>query len=138
MQGITPHIVFTGNCKEIINFYKESLSGEIVKMFPYKGSPIEAPEEHQDKIMHVEFRFGDNVIIGADAMPEAEVVQGNNIQFSVDCKDLEEAKQYFKNLSQGGKVIMEMQETFWGAMFGMVEDKYGFQWMFNVALQKQS
>ena len=26
---------------------------------------------------------------------------------------------------------MALQETFWGARFGMLKDKFGFAWMFN-------
>jgi PhnB protein len=37
----------------------------------------------------------------------------------------------FKKLTDGGKVTMALQETFWGAKFGMCIDKYGISWMFN-------
>jgi PhnB protein len=26
---------------------------------------------------------------------------------------------------------MELQDTFWGARFGMLKDKFGVNWMFN-------
>ena len=136
MTGITPHITFQGNCEEVLNYYQEKFSGEISKLNRYKGSPVEVPEDYQNKIMHAEFRFGSNMFIAADMMPGAEYIHGNNIQFSVDCKGIDEAKQYFDSLAQDGKVLMEMQETFWGALFGMLEDKYGFQWMFNIEIQK--
>ena len=37
----------------------------------------------------------------------------------------------FAALSEGAKITMELQNTFWGARFGMLQDKYGFNWMFN-------
>jgi PhnB protein len=34
-------------------------------------------------------------------------------------------------MSDGGKVTMPLQDTFWGATFGMLTDQYGVNWMFN-------
>ncbi len=33
---------------------------------------------------------------------------------------------------------MELQDTFWGARFGMLKDKFGVDWMFNYEMKKQS
>ena len=43
----------------------------------------------------------------------------------------EEADKLFKGLSEGGVVIMPMENTFWGAYFGMFTDKFGINWMIN-------
>jgi PhnB protein len=40
----------------------------------------------------------------------------------------EEANRIFNALSKGGKITQDM---FWGAYFGMLEDKFGFIWMIN-------
>jgi PhnB protein len=32
---------------------------------------------------------------------------------------------------------MPLQDTFWNAYFGMVTDKYGFNWMVNCENQQQ-
>lgn len=42
-----------------------------------------------------------------------------------------ETKKLFDALSKGGKVTMELQDTFWGAYYGQCTDKFGIQWMFN-------
>jgi uncharacterized glyoxalase superfamily protein PhnB len=31
----------------------------------------------------------------------------------------------------GGKIEMELQDTFWGAYYGSFSDKFGVQWMGN-------
>ncbi|MGI8636408.1 MAG: VOC family protein [Segetibacter sp.] len=33
-------------------------------------------------------------------------------------------------------MTMELQDTFWGARFGMLKDKFGVSWMFNHELKK--
>lgn len=37
----------------------------------------------------------------------------------------------FNHLGQDGKVQMEMQETSWSSGYGILEDKYGIEWMFS-------
>lgn len=41
-------------------------------------------------------------------------------------------------MSEGGKVSMPLQDTFWEARFGMLQDKFGVNWMFNCQLQNQA
>jgi PhnB protein len=38
----------------------------------------------------------------------------------------------FNDLSEGGTITMPMQETFWAERFGMLTDKFGINWMFNI------
>lgn len=131
-----PYITFEGNCEEVLHYYKEKLMGEIVSISTFKNTPNEVPENHQDKIMHAEFKFGANTMMASDGMPGLKVIRGNHIAFSVNCQNLDEAKTYFNNLAEDGKIEVELQETFWGAIFGMLEDKYGIRWMFNIEIQK--
>jgi PhnB protein len=35
-------------------------------------------------------------------------------------------------LADGGKVTMHLEDTFWAAKFGMLEDKFGVGWMVSV------
>ena len=36
---------------------------------------------------------------------------------------------FFNKLSDGGKITMPMQSTFWGDYFGNFTDKFGINWM---------
>jgi PhnB protein len=58
-------------------------------------------------------------------------VRGSNLSLSLNFNDADEMNKTFEALSEGGKVTMELQDTFWGARFGMLQDKFGFNWMFN-------
>jgi len=42
----------------------------------------------------------------------------------------------FDALAAGGKVTMPVQDTFWGAKFGMLTDAFGINWMFNAETRK--
>jgi PhnB protein len=47
-------------------------------------------------------------------------------------KDVDEINHAFTKLSKGGKVTMELQETFWSPRYGMLTDKFGIDWQFSL------
>jgi PhnB protein len=140
MNQLNPYISFPGNCEEAINFYKDCLDGEILSMNYFENSPedspIVVPADFKKKVMHVTMKFSGGTIMACDNPPQHNVIVGNNINLSIGLDDTAEADKYFNKLSEGGKVMMEMQDTFWGARFGMFTDKYGINWMINCELKK--
>ncbi len=82
--------------------------------------------------MHVSLPIGDTILMGSDSTSQSgDVVFGNNFSVSLNTDSRAEADKLFNGLSAGGKVIMPMDNTFWGAYFGMFEDKFGINWMVN-------
>ena len=131
MQGLKPYIIFKGNCEEAINYYQDKLNGKILIKSKYADSPMDVDEEQKNKIVHCEFQFDGNMFMAADCMADSDIHNGNNISMSVGSPDLTKIKEWFSNLSQDGKVIMPLEDQFWGATFGMLVDKFGISWMFN-------
>ncbi len=127
---LNPYLTFAGKCREAMTFYKEALDGQL-EILSFEGNPVEVPEDYKDKVMHATLRFGDAVIMAADAMPGQPVDHGNANALSIACTTIAEAERCFKNLSSGGIIIMPFEKTFWGAMFGYFTDKYGVSWMVN-------
>jgi PhnB protein len=62
---------------------------------------------------------------------------GNNIQITINPESKEEGERIFNGLSAGGKVEMPLQDTFWGAYFGMLTDRFGVKWMVNYSNNQQ-
>ena len=90
----------------------------------------QTPLDQKNNIMHATLRFGDQVIMGADAPPQDyEKPQGFSISISV--KDVNEAERIFNELSAGGSVRMPLQKTFWAERFGMFTDRFDIPWMIN-------
>ena len=122
------YLSFCGCCREALTFYKESLNGEM-KIRTYDGSPMRVPEDYKHKVMHGVVKFGDAVIMAADCMPGQEITHGNGSAILLNVTSLEEGESIFKRLSEGGKISMPFDNTFWGARFGMFTDKFGINWM---------
>ena len=132
MLGIQPYISFKGNCEEAINFYKDRLGAELVFMQRYGESPM-AGKGPDDKIMHCTIKIGDSVVMACDNVFEDQnpTTIGNNISLAIGSNDPAAAETMFDKLSEGGTVVMPMQQTFWAERFGMLTDKFGINWMFN-------
>ena len=132
---LNPYLNFAGNAEEALNFYKDALGGEILQIGRYGESPMPSKEEHKNKVMHARFVFDGNLIRVSDVFERKEFSTKGNITLSVDVEDISKMEEVFGKLSEGGTVTMTLQDTFWGARFGMLVDKFGVPWMFNCELQ---
>jgi PhnB protein len=134
MKGIHPYLTFDGNCREAMTFYEKSLGGELHVM-PFSQAPGDFPgaqsEAAKDRVMHARLQKGSTVIMASDTMPGMPFQTGNNFSISIGCESQEETDRIFAALSEGGKVTMPLQDTFWGAYFGMLTDRFGTQWMLD-------
>jgi PhnB protein len=136
MQAIGTYFNFMGNSEEAMNFYKSVFGGEIVSLTRFKDTPgsEHMPAHERDKIMNIMLvlKNGDT-LMATDFLEsmEQKLVRGNNVHLVVNTDAEEEVDRYFKALSAGGKVEMPVNKTFWGAYFGMCEDRFGIRWMLS-------
>lgn len=139
MTMINPYLNFNGNTEEAFNFYRSVFGGEFATLQRFKGSPgcEQIPEADANQIMHVALPVGGNLLMGTDVpsiMPP--VTQGTAISIAIAPESEEETHRIFKELSAGGTVMMPLDKMNWGALFGMLTDKFGVQWMLNFEYNK--
>ncbi|KTC81497.1 VOC family protein [Legionella brunensis] len=136
MKALTPYLLFNGNCQEAMNFYQACFGGKLEIM-----TNAEAPEDAcpgnmklaPNQIMHACLTHGDFVLMASDNPMDKPKI-GDNLSLNINCSTKQQAEELFKALSADGKVTMPLADTFWGAYFGMLVDKYGFHWMLNCPL----
>ena len=138
MAKINPYLHFLGTSEEVFNFYKSVFGGEFAMVQRYGEMPgcdeMNLAEEDKNKIMHIALPISDgHVLMATDAVGEyaKDAVFGNNISLSVGADSKEEAEKIFNGLSDGAEITMPLGDTFWGAYFGMLKDKFGMTWMVN-------
>ncbi|MBO9702212.1 MAG: SRPBCC domain-containing protein [Sporocytophaga sp.] len=138
---VTSYLNFNGNTEEAINFYKKVFNGKFTGVGLRRFGDIEMPAEvppmsAADKklILHAELTIlGGHVLMATDA-PESmgfKLVSGNNMHINVEPETREETERIFKELSEGGEVIMPLADMFFGAYYGQLKDKYGINWMLH-------
>ena len=137
MQLIT-YVNFAGKCEEALNFYKEVLGADILQISRMGEGGMEVPEHLKGKIMHARLKVGENVLYMSDTFDPSSIVPGNNISLSLQPDTIPETEDLFAKLSAGGTIKMPLQDTFWGARFGMFIDKFGIHWMLNCELKKEA
>ncbi len=146
MARTSTYLNFPRNTEEAFTYYKSIFGGEFnaggIRRFrdiPTQDGMQPLAEEDKDLVMHVELPIvGGHILMGTDA-PESmgfKIVFGNNIFINLEPDTREETRNLFIGLSQGGKITTELQDMFWGALFGGCTDKFGVQWTFNCMEKK--
>jgi len=128
----TPNLSFGGQCEAAFKFYERCLGGKIVFMLTYGKSAMaeEVPPGWGEKIFHATLTVGDNVLMGADPVPERyEPPKGFALMLGID--DPVDAERIFHALAENGTVQMPLQKTFWSARFGVLVDQFGIPWAIN-------
>jgi uncharacterized glyoxalase superfamily protein PhnB len=82
------------------------------------------------KLMHVEMRIGDSILMFADHFPEfgaPAYVEGNYpFHFQIYGPDVDAL--WEKAVAAGCTVTMPLADMFWGDRYGFVRDPFGFSW----------
>lgn len=130
MLGVQPYLAFRGNAREAIDFYKQALGAEELYSQTYGDSPMK-DMGNPDAIMHATIKVGETHVMMCDDFHSEDFSTGGNISLAIGLNDVDKAKEYFTNLSDGGTVTMPLDKTFWAEAFGMLTDKFGIKWMVN-------
>jgi PhnB protein len=132
MSTINSYLTFNGNCREAMKFYQKCLGGELV--FQTIGeSPLseKMPKKMKDCILHATLTNGSLVLMGSDMVGENGLIKGNAVSLTLNCGSEKEIRSCYKKLSAGGKPTHPLEDSFWGALFGGLTDKYGNHWLLS-------
>lgn len=130
---LQPYIMFNGNARESLDFYKDALGAEITFVQTYGEAPWEYPKNAvtNDLIMHANIKWGDFELMISDAHPDRRVSFGEAINISIAIDSKEEGQKIFSSLANGGTIDVPFSEQPWGTTFGSLTDKFGVNWMVN-------
>ncbi|MGA9212551.1 VOC family protein [Kaistella sp.] len=109
-NNIFPCLWFDGNGKEAADFYCKTFDGKIT---------VDTPV-----VLNIEL-FGQKIMF-LNAGPQFE--KNASVSFMILCETEEEVENYWKPLSEGGMVLMELGEYPWSKKYGWVRDKFGVTW----------
>jgi PhnB protein len=137
IKQLNPYLNFDGTGAKAVALYERVLGAKVETMQRFADIPGEPPKpETADRVMHALLRLGTDVLMISDTQPGMPFNAGNNVHVCLQFDDPAEMGKRFDALAAGGKVDMPLQDTFWGARFGMLTDAYGIHWMFNCTLEK--
>jgi PhnB protein len=93
-------------------------------------------KEMKGKIMHASLSGGDADLFASDSTIASPV--SRKIELSLSGEDESKLRKMFDALSVGGKVKFQLKRESWGDIFGSLTDKYGIDWMVNIATKKNN
>ncbi len=138
MTKLNPYINFKDNTREAMEFYKSVFGGELTISTFKEGMGDTGPAA--DLIMHAMLIVGPEMtLMASDTPPEMEYkpAAGIGMSLSGESSDEEKLTDYWNKLSVGGTPFMPLGKAPWGDTFGMLTDKFGINWMVNIAGEKK-
>ena len=129
---LNPYISFKDNAREAMEFYHDVFGGDLT--LSTFGEFGQADTPFADKIMHANLATPSGFhLMAADTPPEMSHTPGDTIAISLSGDDSDELRGYWERLSDGGAVAVPLEKQMWGDEFGMLTDRFGIQWMVNIA-----
>lgn len=130
---VQSYLFFNGRCEEAIEFYKSTLGAKVEMLMRFSESPEKSnnPEcvpSDPNKIMHASWRIGDTMVMGSDGIT-GDKPEFKGFALSLTVNSEADAKAKFDALAGGGKVTQPLIKTFFSPAFGMLQDKFGVNWM---------
>ena len=120
---------FGGNCEEAFRYYERHLGGKITTLMRVRDLPegAGAPAGSPDAVIHVSMDVAGVELIGNDVPPDRfQPIRSSYLYLAVDSS--EAAESIFGALSEGGRVTMPLEETFFATRFGQLRDRFGVLW----------
>lgn len=129
---LNPYISFNGNARQAMEFYQGILGGDLTMStfgeFGQAGTP------HADQIMHAQLETDAGyTLMASDTPPGMAYNPGDNITISLSGDDGDKLRGYWEKLTEGGTVGVPLEKQMWGDEFGALKDRFGINWMVNIA-----
>ncbi|GFN30757.1 VOC family protein [Paenibacillus xylaniclasticus] len=135
-MSVDVYMNFNGNCREAVEFYAYVFETGTPNIMTFGEAPPHPDhpltEESKNLVMHARIEVEGSTLMFSDVFPGMPFTIGSNITLAFVTVSEDKARTVFKRLSDGGKVEMELQETFWSKLYGQVTDKFGTIWQVNL------
>ena len=130
---LNPYLGFRDQAREAMTFYQSVFGGELTLNtfgdFQASDDPAET-----DKIMHSQLSTERGlVLMAADTPASMEYTPGSSHSLSLSGDNEAELRGYWEKLIDGADVTEPLQKAPWGDTFGMCTDRFGIQWLVNIA-----
>ena len=123
-RTVTPYLAVNGG-KEALEFYKKA----------FGAKELNRQTTPDGKVVHARMKIGDSIVMlsdqfGAPASGAAPAA-GSIVTLHVYSKDVD--KLWQQATAAGAKILMPIDNQFWGERYGQLVDPFGHRW--SVAMQ---
>jgi len=126
---VTPFLMFTGEAEKAINFYKTVFPDtQVESVTKYKAG--ENGKEGSVKVATVVIAGQHIMCTDSPVKPDFDFTP--SFSFFVECENEDQLKARFAKLSEGGKVLMPLNNYGFSKQFAWASDKFGVNWQLNL------
>ncbi|MEU7586197.1 VOC family protein [Micromonospora sp. NPDC049230] len=128
------HVNLRGNARAALEFYRSVFGGDLVAVTYAEAQNVRHPDE-ADQIMWGQVRSAEGFQIMAYDVPSARPWSPGESPFFVSVRgaDVDEITGYWKRLSVGSTVVVDLAPAGWAPLYGMLTDPFGITWVLDVA-----
>ena len=127
MAGLTPYLHFPGTAREALTFYGDVFGGAVVFHTFAEFNRTDGPA---DAIAHGYLTEGPVSLYGSDVSGDERPFRAEGLMLSLlSTAAPSTLRTWFSRLSEGGRVVDDLQIRPWGASDGQVVDRYGLHWL---------
>lgn len=127
MTVLTPYIHFPGTAREALTFYGD-VFGCSVQLHTF--DEFNRTDGPADAIAHGYLTNGPVSLFGSDVSGDEHPVRTEGMMLSLlGTAAPSVLTEWFSRLSEGGRVVDDMQVRPWGDSDGQVIDRYGLHWL---------
>lgn len=132
---LNPAISFQGAARHAMQFYQSVFGGNLT-LSTYGESQMSSDPSEADLVLHSMLEVPGGMVLMAGDVPKGmEYRPGTNVSISLSGDDEPTLRGYFEKLAAGGSVSMPLNVAPWGDTFGMLTDRFGINWLVNIAGQ---
>ena len=129
---LTPYLNFPEGTRAAMEYYRSVFGGELTVSTFGETPGMGLPESENDKVMHSMLEAGsDMTLMAADVPPGKDASPNGTLTLSGDDED--KLRGWWDALSGDGTVGVPLEKAPWGDTFGMAIDKFGINWLVNIA-----
>ncbi len=130
-QRLNPYLSFGTDAAEAMSFYQSVFGGELTTSL-FKEFGTEGADG--DLVMHSQLETDAGfTLMGADTPSFMERKTGSSIVVSLSGDEADALRGYWEKLTDGATISTPLEKQMWGDEFGQLTDKYGVDWLINLA-----
>lgn len=128
MATATPFLMFQGDAQAAIDLYTATLPDTQVRHMQRH----EKPTTNGGTVMLARVAICGREFCFSDSQPVHAFTFTPSTSIFVDCESADELERIFTTLSDGGQVLMPLDNYGFSARFGWLNDRFGVSWQINL------
>ncbi len=124
---MTPYLAIDG-AAQALEFYKKA----------FGARELSRQTTPDGKIMHARVRIGDSFVLMSDVFPGSDAkspntLGGSPVTLHIYSRDVD--KLWQTAMAAGARVIMPLDNQFWGERYGQLADPFGHRWSISMQVR---